>query len=463
MTFLASDEGRKFLRIALVVGLLVRLAVLWHTGTLGTPIVDEQHFARLGRNIAEGNGFAWGPGQPTSVRPPLYPVLIAAVYTVAGIDNQQAVRVAHIMVALMTSGTVFLLGRRMFNAAVGRYAAGLVWLYPSLIFFNFMILSETLFTALLAAFVLLSLRLLDKQTAGAAVLCGLSLGLGALTRSVLWPLPIALCPLLLLVLDGSWSRRLALSALVFVGFVSVVGPWTVRNTRLQQAFTIIDTMDFRHLQMGNHEFTPNDRMWAGSKPSPVKRPNEEIARAYPDRKLTEGLKDQWAWRGALQYIVAHPLITLRRSFIRFADFWGIEREFVAGVQWQLFAPPTWFVVAGSLSIAIVYSIVALLAAAGIWLTSPGRRVQALVLLPILAIVGAHSLAFGHSRYHIPLMPILAIYATAVVALREQIEWSRYRPAVFGAAVATMALLGIWLRQIFIVDAARIRTFLDRMS
>ena len=84
---------------------------------VGTGIVDEQHYAQLASSLRAGDGFAWGPGQPTSLRPPLYPALLAAVWTVAGDGNLQAVRFVQILLALATTGLVFLLGRRVFGAA----------------------------------------------------------------------------------------------------------------------------------------------------------------------------------------------------------------------------------------------------------------------------------------------------------------------------------------------------------
>ena len=50
---------------------------------------------------------------------------------------------------------------RAASAPVGRYAAAICWLYPSFIFFNFLLLTETLFTFLLVAWVLLAVMLVE--------------------------------------------------------------------------------------------------------------------------------------------------------------------------------------------------------------------------------------------------------------------------------------------------------------
>ncbi len=62
----------------------------------------------------------------------------------------------------------------------------------------------------------------------------------------------------------------------------------------------------------------------------------------PDQPVTEGMKDKWAQRKAIEYMRRASGQTFRRSLIKFADFWGLEREFIAGVQQGLFNPPRWF-------------------------------------------------------------------------------------------------------------------------
>jgi hypothetical protein len=161
-----------------------------------------------------------------------------------------------------------------------------------------------------------------------------------------------------------------------------------------------------------------------------------LAEDFPGRThFTEGDKDKWAQKRALQYMIANPAITLRRSVIKVSDFFGLEREYAAGIQQRLFAPPRWFGVLASVVI---------------------------VLLPMLGILGGHALAFGHSRYHMPLMPILGVFAVAlatrgVPAVRRAAAWQRAGAAVFAAL-----LFAIWVHQVFVVDADRIRGLVDRI-
>src|SRR5262245_51685836 len=195
MTAISPTQHRRALTILFVVGLAVRLALLAASDGLGTRITDEQQYEQIAQNLVAGHGFAWGPGQPTSIRPPLYPALLAGVWAVSP-GNLQAVRVVQIALALATAALVYLLGSRVYSPTVGAWASVICWLYPSFIFFNVLILTETLFTFLLVAFVLLAVMVVQTPRALVAIACGAALGLAALTRSILWPVPLLFCPLL---------------------------------------------------------------------------------------------------------------------------------------------------------------------------------------------------------------------------------------------------------------------------
>src|SRR5262249_45752919 len=145
---------------AFVVGVILRAAVLLQTTSLGTGIVDEQHYRWIATNIYEHGEFAAAAGNPTSIRPPLYPGLISAIWFFTSPQNLQAVRAVQIALSLATAIVVFFIGRRLFGYRTACYAAAFTWLYPSLIFFDFLILTETLFTFLLLSFVLLLVMLI---------------------------------------------------------------------------------------------------------------------------------------------------------------------------------------------------------------------------------------------------------------------------------------------------------------
>jgi hypothetical protein len=192
--------------------------------------------------------------------------------------------------------------------------------------------------------------------------------------------------------------------------------------------------------------------------------NKDLAIAlqaeFPAQHLTEGQKDKWAQKDALRYMLANPATTLRRAVIKFSDFWGLEREFAAGIKVGYYSPPSWLGVPASLVIAVAYAVVALLFAAGVWLVPPEWRVHLLLLLPVVATMGAHTIVFGHSRYHVPLIPIMALYGVALLRRARTLDLRSQRLAVVGALLSMSLLAAIWAREVFVVESERIKALLD---
>jgi hypothetical protein len=151
---------------------------------------------------------------------------------------------------------------------------------------------------------------------------------------------------------------------------------------------------------------------------------------------------------------------LKRSLIKFSDFWGVEREFLAGVRDGFFNPPRWFQIVASFVIVSAYVVICVLGAAGLWLEPPTDwRTQTILLFPVVLITAAHTIVFGHSRYHLPLMPFLGMWAAALVAARLRHIHMSARWMVAGATVSVLLLCAIWIRQIAFVDAGRIAAIL----
>ena len=104
--------------------------------------------------------------------------LIAAIWHVTGEGALQPIRAVQVLLSLLTSVFVFAIGRRVWNARVGAIGAAIAWLDPTAIYLNSTILTETLFTTLLVAFVLATVMVVQTRTWASALICGLALGLG---------------------------------------------------------------------------------------------------------------------------------------------------------------------------------------------------------------------------------------------------------------------------------------------
>jgi len=316
MPTMPTHERSKYglLILLLVLGLAVRLVFLHQTSEMGLEIMDERHYHQLGSNILSGWGLAWGPDQLTSIRPPLYPAFLALVWALTGTESLIAVRGVQIVLSLFNVLLLYQLGLRVFSRRVALLAAGIFCFYPTLLAFNYLLLTEVLFTLLLTLFVLGYVVLVQTGKTSIAVGTGCVLGLAALTRSILWPFPILLCPLAFFMLTGSRLGRLRLVGCLFLGYLVIVGPWAVRNTTLQGVFTVVNTMGGISLLTGNYEHTPLNRAWDTLGFKGERSIWHQLPQKPPeDYKWTEGTKDKWAQKRALGFMMDHPFLTLKRS------------------------------------------------------------------------------------------------------------------------------------------------------
>jgi hypothetical protein len=116
---------------------------------------------------------------------------------------------------------------------------------------------------------------------------------------------------------------------------------------------------------------------------------------------------------------------------------------------------------------ICFAAVAVSGVAGVWLASSHSwRANIALLLPALAIMAAHTIAFGHSRYHVPMIPILALYAASLWSTgwsASPAQLTQHRFVFVGAAASVLVLALIWGRQLLVVDAGRIQRFLAHVG
>lgn len=429
----------------LVVAALVRLALLALVGDLELRN-DEVQYQEIAANVVTTGSFALD-GHLTSWRPPLYPAVMASVYWVTGTTDPWVVRGFQILLGLATAVVAFVLARRAFGPDAGLIALGITAFYPSLLFYTNHILTEGLFTFLVTAAAGAFAVYLTGGRARWLAAAGAAAGLAALTRDVFLPV-VGLMALVVVIIRRREPGRALSHAAVVVGVaIALIAPWTARNMMVHGTFTPIATNGGPSFLAGNNPNTPIDRPWQYQD-----LPRELRWRSIVPETLTEGRRQQLAYAAAFEFIASHPGLTLRRAVVKAANVWGLEREVIGtilkdsyGGRWRAATLPLTAVICGVYVLTLLGGVVGLSFAVA---RADGWRPFHLFAVTLAVFVTVvHAGAFGHPRYHLPLMPLAAAYAAHAWTIRARIwQARRSRPFIVATALAVVAL-AVWIREL----------------
>ena len=190
---------------------------------------DAVEFNAIAGNLVRHGEYAIVAGHPTSFRAPGFPLALAGVYAVAGVNNHLAARLFFCLVGAALLVAVFLLAREIAGERTALLAAALAAVYPHLAYYSIHFASEPLFTLLLTLSKWAFLRAMRRNSAAWYLASGLLLGCAALTR----PVGFYFFPFYILIAlwkrQAPWTSVLARHAVYLAGIAIVVAPWAARN------------------------------------------------------------------------------------------------------------------------------------------------------------------------------------------------------------------------------------------
>jgi hypothetical protein len=227
------------------------------------PVYDAKAYARIAAHLDKGRGFTAGrhATQPSSDYSPGLPLLVAGIYEVSGGLHNELARIVLALIASLAVLFTYLIGRRLGGVAAGLIGALAVAIYPALLQYGGMMMGEPLATTLLAGGFL---ALLWASDGGGRIwwrwpLAGLCFGALSLVR----PEYLAVSALLALIVllrgvwlsfpshrngkdnrapgGRAWRGSLVAAALLLLGVVVGVAPWTVRNAVALDRFVPVST------------------------------------------------------------------------------------------------------------------------------------------------------------------------------------------------------------------------------
>jgi 4-amino-4-deoxy-L-arabinose transferase-like glycosyltransferase len=338
----------------------------------------------------------------TAYYPPGWPYVLSLIYRSFGHHPQLGI-VANIVFGAATIILTWLLVRRIWGELTARWAALLVAVLPSEVFFANVLGSEGLFTFLLMAALVLLLPQSKSQWASAfqALVGGAVLGLATLTRSLTPYLPLVLAAAYLVRYGKSW-RALTLWVACVIGLAAVVTPWIVRNAERVGRATICTNTGV-NLYVGNN-------------------PNAGVGFNDPDRSILflrsgadEARDDSVGFARGVEYIRERPIAFLVRGvlktvFFLTSDTDAILYDLAMSADACAFSAYSWIALVMQ-ACWMMFLVAVGLGVFGFLRTCPWEDSGGVLLLGVIMYwIAIHFVFYGGGRYHMPIVPAMAAFA-----------------------------------------------------
>lgn len=394
------EARRRLLLLLLTAALLVRLAHWWAVRDepfFAWLAMDSQEYDRWAQGIAAGDWL----GSQVFFQAPLYPYLLAALYSVFG-RSLDSVYLAQIVLAVAGCWALYRAGREMGGERVGLAAAGLAAFYGPFLFHDVHLLKESL-AVTVTCFLLWTLATRRHWLAA-----GLLLGVLALLREN----ALLLLPFLLpLTVGKDFLRR---SATLVAGLVLALLPVAIRNGIVGGDFLPTTFQGGVNFYIGNNPeadgtyrpIVPGKQIPALERREPVRVAEQELGRELSPAEVSS------FWMGkALAWAGDHPGDFVRLQLRKLGLFWSwYEQPDAVDYYWVRRRSPAlrW-------GAPVEFGAVTLLALAGLWMIRRNPGPFAPALLFALGWMLTTVVFFLFSRYRLPAVPALMILAAVPLA------------------------------------------------
>jgi len=425
--------------LAFSLALVIRLAYLFEVRDLTffvSPVIDAQTYLEQARSVAAGRLLE----EEAFWQPPLYPYLLGLLTLIFG-ERHFLLHGLHCLLGAFNCSLIVLVGLR----SVGRGPAWLAGLaaafYGPFIFFEGEYLTPVLsvfLNLLLLNFLLAGIRSGAKSAFAGSGLC---FGLSAIVRpDILVFLPLALVFIWRRLGGGLSGKPLLARLALLLFFCSLpIAPVTLHNAVVSRELVLISSNG------GNNFYLGNNREW---RRTTAIRPDFEWAdlTAEPFRHgaLSPGQRSAWFRDQALDDIKADPGAWLWSLTVKTGQFFH-------GHEWPRNVDPHLYrqhsrVLAALLwerGVAFPFGLASPLMVLGVGLAVFVRRAPAtsLLALYVASYVAAVSFFFVASRYRLPAVPVMLLFAgSAVFWLAGAVRSRRFVPAAAGSGLLAAGLV-----------------------
>ncbi len=415
------------------VALAVRMVWVWFAHRDPQGLSDMAIYEGFARSIAQGEGYRGLFGNLTAYYPPGYPYFLGAVVWTA---KQASIEHLAVFVGCIQATLGAISAVAVYRSATsvtsqrGALVAGLIMsVWPNLVIYSSVYLSESLFIAALSLSMMFTLRQLDQDSPSVRLM----LGAGATFAVALMVRPqVLLIPAALIVvwaalkLAKTTTRLPGILAAMALCSAALITPWTLRNYSVFNEFVPLSTNAGDNLCIGFHEGA------YGGFSSP---PECDSADFYVNGPEAELRRSRATSAVARDYITSHvdelPALSVKKLRITFAhDHDGLRAvesfgsdPFLSATQRDVLSAMCdlyFFVIAAFALGGIALSITRIGRRARGRLPSDGLCAMLTVMAYLLSGLAVPVIVFGEPRFKMGTVPMLAIFAAlAIDALADR--------------------------------------------
>jgi 4-amino-4-deoxy-L-arabinose transferase-like glycosyltransferase len=386
------------LLLILAAALALRLFVLFTEGNrmfLGT---DDDNYRESAEILLRSGILTYaGWKEPTVFIMPGYPLLLAAIFWLAGSTSWLAARLFQVVVSIAALWFTVKLGTRLGGRRVGIAAGILAAVYPPNLMAPSFLLTETVFTCLLLLSLLAFGRAKDSGSLGWYGATGLVLALATYFRPTSGLLPVVFG--VYLILRGHPWRQTMVNVVVMGAVVGLcLTPWIIRNYVIYREFIPFTVSGGNPFLRGTYL---DDRI------------NEKFPWIQGDRILSDKAQMEYGKKRFMAGFRNNFRAYLRWYTVgKFANFWGGPYYY----KELTFLPATW--------VNLFHQFILVLGAggiiAGLWRKRP-RGLTWLFLLVCAYFTALHLLYLTGPRYSYPVVQFLIILAGYLLAGHNSAE------------------------------------------
>lgn len=433
----------------LAVSLALKIALIAGTSDVA-PIADEKSYLSAAsdldsylRPVEFMETSAWRKRAKNIVGYGPYPspgyIFFLYATSSSPLEDSTSSKLAQVFLGTLAGFFVFLFGRDLFGRRAGLIAAGLFCFYPTLVAFSVYHWSESVFQSLLIPGFYLLLRSQPTSSRANLAAAGLLLGVASLVRwSLFYFLFVCAGWLLLRALISRERRRALLSVAVFVVCAGLpVAPWLVfMHSHTDRVAVAVDAG--RRMYIDNVVTTVNTDRPAPPFPDSAKRSKAWTVPPCDDDNLVD--RDRCNFGIGLQFLLDHPEYGRAKLTYTFASLLNPTSFLIRNIKRGAYDVAPRLVLDGVVALSVaMYLLVVVAGLVGLVFSREFIGKPVLVLFLGYLVVGP-ILLWASSRFRLPVMPFLMVFASGWLANWRLFDLGKpFRVAIVAGLVAVFAL------------------------